>query len=118
MISPFEQEFNQGTKKRCRRLRGRLFARDVVMQLAQVNSIEFRLAYIETVRGRKKGKGTYAMQWLCEIADVHRVRLALAPCSFAASNVGMSNVQLTAWYQKFGFRRIGMLDEMVRFPNT
>lgn len=114
-ISRFEREFLAHTKHRARSLRGRLFAHNVVLDVAKVNTQRIRLLYIETLWGKRRGSANYAMAWLCEMADAYEIEIELTP--FPYDKQGMDVVQLTAWYSTFGFHRIGCQDAMIRFPN-
>jgi hypothetical protein len=116
MTSRFEKEFVRHTRGRSRSLRGRLFAHSVVLDIKKVNSTEMRLMYIETMRCKRTGLATEAMSWLCELADAYNVQLSLTPVPYDRQS--MNVVQLTKWYQSFGFVRIGMQDEMVRYAHA
>lgn len=112
----FLSEFNNVCKPR-RNICGRLFSNTVRLELNEVNSHEYRLNWIY-VQPKERGKGhaSFALQWLCDLADAHGIRLSLSP-SGHSGDVALNTVQLTAWYQKFGFVRIGMQNEMMRYPN-
>jgi hypothetical protein len=115
--SPFETEFREMTKPRygCR---GRLFAKHVRIEISTVNSEEIRLNWIYVEEGRRhRGYATDAVRWLCELADAHKIKIALNPLGDPDDNA-MNTMQLTAWYQKFDFVRIGLQDEMQRLPNV
>lgn len=113
----FEDEFRSCTQKRSPDLRGRLFAGHTVLHIKKVHSQEYRLCYIETLPGRReRGFATDALKWLCEMADAYDVKLCLTPVKIEDDST-ISVIQLTRWYQRFGFVRIGLQDEMVRQPN-
>lgn len=115
----FLSEFNNVCKPR-RNICGRLFSNTVRIELNEVNSHEYRLNWIY-VQPKERGKGhaSFALRWLCDLADAHNIRLSLSPANLMVrtGDMGMNTLQLTAWYQKFGFVRIGMQDEMMRYPN-
>lgn len=116
MIFHFEREFEKHTKHRSRSLRGRLFASYVVLEIKRVHSHQIRLQYIETLRCRRTGLASYAVSWLCELADAHEVDLCLAPVPYDRQSMNVQ--QLTQWYQSFGFVRIGCGDEMIRYVHA
>lgn len=112
----FEDEYKSHTIKRRRDFRGRLFASHVVLDVKRINSTEVRLCYIETLPNRRlRGFATDALSWLCEVADAHSIKIWLCPVRM--EDESMTVCQLTHWYQKFGFKRIGCNDDMVRYPN-
>jgi GNAT superfamily N-acetyltransferase len=113
----FLSEFDAATKQH-RNVRGRLFSSTVRIEVTRVNSQEYRLCWMY-VQPKQRGKGyaRQAMQWLCELADGYNIRLSLHPLGHP-DDEAMNTHQLTAWYQKFGFIRIGMQDEMMRYPNA
>lgn len=117
MIYPFEKEFMSCTSMARHGRLSRLFAGAVHIGIAQVNSETVRITNIEILspRLRRKGLASEAIDWLGELADAHNVKLSLTPAS--GDRHAMSTVQLTAWYQRHGFVRIGMQDEMLRYPN-
>lgn len=116
MTFRFENEFNAHTMKRVRSLPGRLFAGCVILKVKTVNKIEVKLLLIETLpEWRFLGKATEAMKWLCEMADGHDIQISLCPVQLEDDS--MSCMQLTRWYQKFGFVRLGFDFEMVRYPS-
>jgi GNAT superfamily N-acetyltransferase len=116
MTSPFRYEFEEVTKPH-RNVRGRLFADHVRIEVHKVNSEEYRLTWLFVEeRFRRKGLATQAIEWLCDLADAHNIKLVLSPLGDPDEHA-LTTIQLTAWYQKFGFFRIGMQDEMKRLPN-
>ena len=116
MKSHFETRFNRMTTKRRDSLSGRLLERKVLLQIATINSGEIKLTYMETAKQyRRQGFATDALTWLCELADECEMRLCLCPYEVEES---MNVIQLTIWYQKFGFVRIGLQDEMMRYPHA
>lgn len=115
MTYHFEDEFVKRTTKRRRDLRGREFMGSVALSILKKGEHLYRLTYIETLPLlRSNGNASLAMAWLCTLADECDVTLELCPVPL--DDMGMDIVHLTAWYQKFGFIRIGMQDEMVRQP--
>lgn len=117
MISPFKKEYESVTKKR-HGVRARLFAHSVHIELNEINAHEYRIAYMLVQdKQRQRGLATECLSWLCELADAYEVKLRLAPCG-DPDQEAMSTVRLTAWYQTFGFVRIGMQDEMERLPHA
>lgn len=116
-ISPFNAEFQEHTKGR-NGVRGRKFADYVHLEVKRINSTEYRIFYIrvDTLQ-RMQGYGSEAMTWLCELADAHNIKLSLCPAK-DTDDPGMNTIALTRWYQTFGFVRIGMQDEMMRYPNA
>ena len=113
--SHFEDEFVRRTTKRRRDLRGREFMGSVAMAILKKGEHLYRLTYIETLPLlRSNGNASLAIAWLCTLADEYDVTLELCPVPL--DDFGLDMVHLTAWYQKFGFVRIGMKDEMVRQP--
>jgi GNAT superfamily N-acetyltransferase len=116
-IATFLSEFDAATKPH-RNVRGRLFSGTVRIELVRINSEEYRIGWIYVQpKQRKKGHADQAISWLCELADAHNIRLALHPLGHP-DDEAMNTHQLTAWYQKYGFVRIGMQDEMMRYPNA
>lgn len=112
----FLSEFNNVCKPR-RNICGRLFSNTVRIELNEVNSQEYRLNWIYVQpKERNKKHASFAMRWLCDLADAHNIRLSLSP-SGHKGDVALNTHQLTAWYQKFGFMRIGMQNEMMRYPH-
>lgn len=119
MTYRFRQEFERNTTRKTKSERGRLFARYVTIQIGIVNSGEIRIQYIAVHPcSRKHGYASECLGWLCELADAYNVKLCLTPCSMDTINPGMNLLQLTAWYSKFGFVRLGLNDEMVRYPTS
>lgn len=114
-ISHFEDEFNAKTIKRRRDLRGRKFLGSVALQVHKKTSTVYRLAYIETFPSKRNwGMASLALKFLCDLADIHQIQLELCPVQLEEN--GLNLLDLTRWYQRFGFRRIGMQDEMIRQP--
>jgi len=115
MTYPFEDEFMERTTKRRRDLRGRQFMQCVALSINCINSATYRLTYIETLSHlRGYGYASLALNWLCGLADKHEIQLELVPVPLDEDTPDL--VRLTRWYQSFGFRRIGMNDEMIRQP--
>lgn len=115
--SPFRSEFESVTKPH-RSIRGRLFAGQVRIELSKINSFEYRVNWLYVQpKARKHGYAGQAMEWLCELADAHNIRLSLCPLG-DPEDEALTTVELTAWYQRFGFFRIGLQDEMMRYPNA
>jgi hypothetical protein len=50
---------------------------------------------------KRKGFGTNALRWLCDMADTHGVTLELTPKRIG--KVGMTDAQLRRWYKAYGF---------------
>ena len=113
---PFEEAFNEHTTKRPASLRGRLFMGLVALQIQRKSSTIYRLTYIETIQEKRHfGLASTAMRFLCKLADDHGVQLELCPVQLDEKG-GLNIVDLVRWYQRFGFRRIGLNDEMIRPP--
>ena len=56
------------------------------------------------VKGRRKGWGTNTMDWLCELADKHKLPMILEVVPITKSSEEAMNVeQLVQWYKRFGF---------------
>lgn len=110
----FKSEFTDCTQRRRRDLRGRMFAEHTILDMRVISASEMRLCYIETLSGlRHNGFASDALSWLCELADEYECNISLTPCSYDEKS--MNTIRLTAWYQKFGFVRIGFNDEMMRY---
>lgn len=109
----FRSEFLSCTKTQ-RVGRGRMFACHTSIDIGIVSAHEVRLKHIETLPMlRRNGYGSDAVEWLCELADEYQVEISLCPCSF---DPAIDDIRLTAWYQKFGFVRLGIDNEMIRYP--
>ena len=116
MTFHFELEFIRRTHQRQRNQRGRLFMSIVALQIHRINEDTYRLTFIETIPLlRQHGYASIAMDWLCRLADDYGMKLELCPVQL--DKAGLDLVSLTAWYQRFGFLRIGLQDEMTRYPN-
>lgn len=116
-IFRFESEFKEHTKRPPVRRNGRLFADAVLLNIRKVNSIEVRLLMIETLpEHMNQGKASEALSWLCEMADAYQLQISLCPVPQYSDTLTL--MQLTAWYQKYGFVRLGYDDEMIRYPHA
>lgn len=62
---------------------------------------------------RGKGKASQVLKDLTQLADKHQVTLALQPQPFGAEK-GLNTVQLISWYKRYGFKKSGFGDEMIR----
>lgn len=114
--SLFEDAYLSRTdKKRGSRVH-RIFKQRTVVHIDVINSIEVRLRYIETIAAlRCNGFGSECLSFLCDLADQYGVQISLKVMPFGYRS--LDAVQLTLWYQRFGFERLGFENEMVRYPN-
>jgi hypothetical protein len=111
----FNKEFLMGTRSRRRADGdGRLFAGHTIVSCRIVNSIEIRLAYIQSLPLlRGTGMASECLDWICDLADAHQVQITLCPAQMDKN--GLDVLMLTAWYQRRGFKRLGFNDEMIRY---
>ena len=75
-------------------------------------------AFLELIRAETKGKGhgSKALRKLCELADKHKISISgqCAPCSL--DGAGLDWNQLTAWYERHGFKFDSSGIDMCRKP--
>lgn len=110
----FREEFNRRTATR--RGSGRLFSNRVSVNVKVVNKGEIRILNIETLPlFRRMGYASICLNWLCTMADQLQVQISLGACPMDGTR-GLDLVDLTAWYQRHGFVRLGFDDEMIRYP--
>lgn len=112
----FRKQFDQETA--CSKGSGRLFSHRVKINVKVVNRGEIRILNIETLPlFRHMGYATVCLNWLCAMADQLQVQISLGACPMDGER-GLDLVDLTAWYQRHGFVRLGFDDEMVRYPKA
>jgi hypothetical protein len=72
------------------------------------------ISMIRALRERRKGEGSLALDWLCDLADKHDVILSGYIKPAGTTRPRLTVQQLTKWYQSRGFQVAGRI--MCRTP--
>lgn len=74
------------------------------------------IGYIVSLSPHKTGAGSFALKWLCNLADTHNVVLELVVANPSGKNAKLSKAELTNWYKRNGFSGEPGDVDLVRHP--
>jgi hypothetical protein len=116
-LDAFIQEFLRETQFNPIDARVRIWHDSVGIEIAKFNG-RIQLQAIVSLEARGKGHATGALNWLCQLADKHKVDIELHVVPIGKiANEGVRRLnkqQLKDWYGRHGFVRNGHDDSMIR----
>jgi len=94
---------------------------DIIFEVSAFDG-KIRLGFIGNIGEERKGNASLALDWLCSLADKHKVSISLGvdPIkSFVfktgSKNSGLTKTQLKQWYEKRRFKSVSnKQNEMIR----
>ena len=92
---------------------GAVVSLDVDRSLNGDDSIH--LTDINSMSSRGAGYGSAALKWLCDLADIHRVKLEGWADTYMSATNTLGQRDLKAWYSRYGFK-IQRGNRMIRQP--